>query len=66
MPGIQNSRMSNNPIKAPAVAAEIIFVDLDETLIATDLVWESLLLAIRNQPLLVFQIPFWLIADDPT
>ncbi|WP_173931703.1 UbiA family prenyltransferase [Chelativorans sp. Marseille-P2723] len=35
-------------------------VDLDGTLIATDLLWESLFLLIRKQPLCIFLLPFWL------
>ncbi|MCK6498733.1 MAG: UbiA family prenyltransferase, partial [Nitrospira sp.] len=36
-------------------------VDLDGTLIKTDLLWESLLLLLKQQPLLLFQFPFWLL-----
>jgi 4-hydroxybenzoate polyprenyltransferase len=35
-------------------------VDLDGTLIATDLLWESLFLLIRKNPLCLFLLPFWL------
>lgn len=35
-------------------------VDLDGTLIATDLLWEGLFQLLRNQPLALFLIPFWL------
>ncbi|MFC6489345.1 UbiA family prenyltransferase [Nitratireductor sp. GCM10026969] len=35
-------------------------VDLDGTLIATDLLWESLFLLIRRNPLWLFLIPWWL------
>jgi 4-hydroxybenzoate polyprenyltransferase len=34
-------------------------VDLDGTLIATDLLWEGLFLLLRKNPLLVFLVPFW-------
>ncbi|MFC5585715.1 UbiA family prenyltransferase [Nitratireductor kimnyeongensis] len=36
-------------------------VDLDGTLIATDLLWESLFLLLRRQPLCVLFLPFWLL-----
>ncbi|WP_265518043.1 UbiA family prenyltransferase [Nitratireductor luteus] len=35
-------------------------VDLDGTLIAADLLWESLFLLIRKRPLCVFLLPLWL------
>ncbi|MBY8915690.1 UbiA family prenyltransferase [Nitratireductor sp. L1-7-SE] len=35
-------------------------VDLDGTLIATDLLWESLFLLLRRRPLCLFLLPFWL------
>lgn len=34
-------------------------VDLDGTLIRTDLFWESLFLEIKRSPLSLFQLPFW-------
>ncbi|WP_295806722.1 UbiA family prenyltransferase [uncultured Nitratireductor sp.] len=36
-------------------------VDLDGTLIATDLLWESLFLLLRRKPLCVFLLPLWLL-----
>ncbi len=35
-------------------------VDLDGTLVATDLFWESLFLLLRRNPLALFLLPFWL------
>ncbi|RUM98725.1 UbiA family prenyltransferase [Pseudaminobacter arsenicus] len=35
-------------------------VDLDGTLIATDLLWEGLFLLVRKNPLFLFMVPFWL------
>jgi hypothetical protein len=35
-------------------------VDLDGTLIKTDVVWESLVLLLRHKPLYGFAVPFWL------
>ena len=39
-----------------------LFVDLDGTLIATDLLWESLLLVVRDHPQAILKIPFWLMS----
>ena len=36
-------------------------VDLDGTLIATDLLWESLILLLRKHPLLLVMVPMWLL-----
>lgn len=36
-------------------------VDLDGTLIKTDLLWESLLALLKQSPFLFFQLPFWLL-----
>jgi len=35
-------------------------VDLDGTLIATDLLWEGLFILLKKNPLYVFLVPFWL------
>lgn len=35
-------------------------VDLDGTLIATDLLWEGLFVLLRKNPLYLFLVPFWL------
>ncbi|MBN9070859.1 MAG: UbiA family prenyltransferase [Rhizobiales bacterium] len=37
-------------------------VDLDGTLIATDLLWEGLFLLIRKNPLCLFMVPVWLLS----
>lgn len=34
-------------------------VDLDGTLISTDLFWESLFVLLRQNPLMIFLVPFW-------
>jgi phosphoserine phosphatase len=47
------------PADTPAPPAKVLFVDLDGTLVATDLLWESLLLAVKNRPLDVCKIPGW-------
>ena len=36
-------------------------VDLDGTLIATDLLWEGLFVLLRKNPLYIFMIPVWLV-----
>lgn len=36
-------------------------VDLDGTLIATDLLWEGLFLLLRKNPLFLFMVPVWLL-----
>lgn len=38
-----------------------LFVDLDGTLLATDLLWESVLELIRNRPTAALRLPFWLL-----
>ena len=45
---------------APTAAAPPICVDLDGTLVRTDLLLESLLSAVRKNPLVLFYLPFWL------
>ncbi|HET7219739.1 MAG TPA: UbiA family prenyltransferase [Vicinamibacterales bacterium] len=44
---------------AIASSAEIVCVDLDGTLIAGDLFWESLLRLVMMAPLVLFRLPFW-------
>lgn len=35
-------------------------VDLDGTLVATDTLWESVLVLLKNNPLFIFMLPIWL------
>ena len=51
--------MSSVRPSAIAPAGEIVCVDLDGTLIAGDLFWESLLRLIVRAPAVVLQLPFW-------
>lgn len=37
----------------------ILCVDLDDTLLSTDVLWESILLLIKQQPWTLFILPFW-------
>ncbi len=58
--------VSPNPQSATSAAVVSPFrvplcVDLDGTLIKTDLLWESLLLLLKRYPLLLFVIPVWLL-----
>ena len=46
---------------APKKIHEILFVDLDDTLVATDVLREAAWLAIRKKPWLVPKMPFWLL-----
>ena len=46
-------------LKQPEATAIPLAVDLDGTLIATDLLWEGLFLLLRRNPLLLFLVPFW-------
>lgn len=40
-------------------------VDLDGTLIATDLLWEGLFLLLRKNPFFLFMAPIWLVQGGP-
>lgn len=40
-------------------SVDILFVDLDGTLVATDVLWESLVLAVKSDPRVVLKLPFW-------
>lgn len=42
------------------VSNSILFVDLDNTLLATDVLWESILDVIKREPLTLFQFPLWI------
>ncbi|MBS9720834.1 UbiA family prenyltransferase [Tianweitania sp. BSSL-BM11] len=48
-----------NGDEQPGAAAVPLAVDLDGTLIATDLLWEGLFLLLRRNPLLLFMVPIW-------
>jgi 4-hydroxybenzoate polyprenyltransferase len=41
--------------------ARVLCVDLDGTLVATDLLWESLVSTIRRQPMALLSLPLWLL-----
>jgi 4-hydroxybenzoate polyprenyltransferase len=54
-----------NNIPMPAVAASVsektvpLCVDLDGTLIKTDVLWESLMVLLKRNPLYLLAVPFW-------
>lgn len=45
----------------PGPAPEVLFVDLDGSLVATDLLWEHLFALLKRQPWLAVLVPFWLL-----
>jgi 4-hydroxybenzoate polyprenyltransferase len=47
------------------VVDRVLCVDLDGTLVATDLLWESLWSAIRVRPWALFLVPLWLLRGRP-
>lgn len=51
-----------SPVMANAQEASIpLCVDLDGTLIRTDVLWESLILLLKRNPLYLLALPFWLL-----
>ena len=44
-----------------AVDGPVLCVDLDGTLVATDLLWESLVSALQRSPWIALALPFWLL-----
>src|ERR1700739_1959181 len=50
------------PVAANSQATSIpLCVDLDGTLIRTDVLWESLVLLLKHKPLYLLALPFWLL-----
>ena len=47
--------------KTESAIAQNICVDLDGTLIATDMIWECVLELARSRPLMLLLLPFWLL-----
>ena len=50
--------MNQKPIDE---SGSILCVDLDGTIIATDTLWESLIMILKLHPFMVFRLPFWLL-----
>jgi len=53
-------------VAAPGVAVPVLCVDLDGTLIRTDLLLESLVLLIKENPFALVRLPFWLLRGKAT
>lgn len=49
----------------PGPTRRVLCVDLDGTLVATDMLWESVFSALRRRPISLFLIPFWLLRGRP-
>jgi len=47
--------------KKDEVCVEVVCADVDGTVVATDLLYESLLVALKRRPWLMFVLPFWLL-----
>ncbi|MFM8439094.1 MAG: UbiA family prenyltransferase [Candidatus Kapaibacterium sp.] len=43
----------------PVVPSRPLVVDLDFTVLATDITYESIILALKSDPLIAFRMPFW-------
>lgn len=53
---------SSEPADEERSRARPLYVDLDGTLVATDLLWEALRTLVREHPITIFRAPFWLAA----
>lgn len=56
-----SSTVNVSPIHAPAQVAVPLGVDLDGTLVQTDLLLESYLALLKQRPLALFMLPLWLL-----
>jgi 4-hydroxybenzoate polyprenyltransferase/phosphoserine phosphatase len=54
--------MSESAIESSVPRARPLCLDLDGTLIATDALWESFLLLVKQKPFLLPLVPFWLLS----
>lgn len=57
---MQSQGQATRDVSSEAAAIPLA-VDLDGTLIATDLLWEGLFLLLRRNPLLLFFVPLWVL-----
>jgi 4-hydroxybenzoate polyprenyltransferase len=55
------ARASDERETAPITASRVLCVDLDGTLVATDLLWESVFSVLRHRPWLLLIAPLWLL-----
>jgi 4-hydroxybenzoate polyprenyltransferase len=59
---IKTEIMSPNAVTGfKAGSSTPLYVDMDGTLLATDILWEMLVLLAKNRPMLLLRAPFWLI-----
>jgi len=55
-------RLDNNPLNTMhATLSRPLCIDLDGTLIATDTLWESIFLLLRQNPIYLLMLPWWLL-----
>ena len=54
-----NSTSTTSPQPLPVQSPSVLCVDLDGTLLATDVLWESILLISKQQPWALLVLPFW-------
>jgi len=52
--------MQENQTAATTLGSEIVCIDLDNTLLATDTLWECAAACLRQHPLLLLMLPLWL------
>ena len=52
---------SPSALSSRDVSSRSLCVDLDGTLIATNLLWESVVLLVKHHPLVALRVPFWLL-----
>lgn len=52
---------ADTPVPTDAVARQPIAVDIDGSLLRTDLLYESLAILLREKPWVLFLLPFWLL-----
>ncbi len=58
--GAARSDQAAGSVAVALPAAEVLFVDLDGTLTRTDLLYESLVLAVKREPATLLRVPGWL------
>jgi 4-hydroxybenzoate polyprenyltransferase len=59
---VSSSAASGAPAAGPVLAsASVTCIDLDGTLLAADLFWESLLVLLKSRPRMALWLPFWLV-----
>jgi hypothetical protein len=48
-------------VPTPPSSLRPLYVDMDGTLLATDVLWELLVLLLKTRPALLLRVPFWLL-----